>query len=87
MSEYDVTFAIEVAREKSAFILSEYGRYFTEINISIDDKQNKDVAQYWELVHLRDELLQAKTTEEVKNIDDAFDNARKHIKEVYSNAV
>ncbi len=87
MSEYDVTFAIEVAREKSAFILSEYGRYFTENNISIDDKQNKDVAQYWELVHLRDELLQAKTTEEVKNIDDVFDNARKHIKEVYSNAV
>ena len=75
MSEYDVTFAIEVAREKSAFILSEYGRYFTENNISIDDKQNKDVAQYWELVHLRDELLQAKTTEEVKNIDDVFDNA------------
>ena len=84
---YAVTFAIEIAREKSAFILSEYGRYFTANNISTDDKQNEDVAKYWELVHLRKELLSCDTIEKVKEIDTVFDNAREHIKKIYEGAV
>lgn len=87
MSKYDVTFAIEIAREKSAFILSEYGRYFTANNISTDDKQNEDVAKYWELVHLRKKLIGVDTLNEVNEIDAVFDEARKHIKEVFDNAL
>lgn len=84
---YAVTFAIEIAREKSAFILSEYGRYFTANNISTDDKQNEDVAKYWELVHLRNKLLACDSVEEVREIDTVFDNARVHIKEIYVGAL
>ena len=84
---YAVTFAIEIAREKSAFILSEYGRYFQSYDISTDDRQNPDVAKYWELVHLRNELLSCNTVEEVKKIDAVFDKACEHIKEIYEGAV
>ncbi len=77
MSEYTgvyaVTFEIEIAREKSAFILSEYGRYFSANNISIDDRQDPDVARYRELVRLRDQLLSMNTVEEVKEADKVFD--------------
>ena len=84
---YAVTFAIEIAREKSAFILSEYHRYFMANNITTDDRQNPDVAKYWEMVHLRKELLLCDTIEEVKEIDTVFDNAREHIKKIYEGAV
>ena len=84
---YAVTFAIEIAREKSAFILSEYHRYFMANNITTDDRQNPDVAKYWEMVHLRNRLLSCNTVEEVKEIDTVFDNAREHIKKIYKGAV
>ena len=77
---YAVTFAIEIAREKSAFILSEYSRYFQTNDITTDDRQNPDVAKYWEMVHLRNKLLSCNSAEEVKEIDAVFDNAREHIK-------
>lgn len=89
MSEYTgvyaATFEIEIAREESAFILSEYGRYFSATNISINDRQNPDVARYWELVRLRNELFNMKTVEEVKEVDKVFVEEREHIKELYEN--
>ena len=82
MSKYDVTYAMEIAREQSAFILSEFRRYFKANNLSTHDKDNQMVSEYWELVHLQNKILDAKTVEEVKEIEAIFDNAHKRIKEV-----
>ncbi len=80
MSKYDVTFAIEIAREKSACILSEYERFFELNNISTDDAKNPDVSKYWELVRLSDNLYTAQTVEEVKETEATFETARSHIR-------
>lgn len=85
--KYAVTFEIEIACEMSAFILSEYRRYFKSKNLSGKDMQDPDQALYWELVHLKNELYSAETVEDVKKIEDVFDNARKHLKEIYENAM
>ncbi len=87
MSKYDVTFAMEIAREQSAFILSEFRRWFKANNLTTHDKDNQKVAEYWELVHLQNKILDAKTVEEVKEIEAIFDNAYKSIKEVRKDAM
>lgn len=85
--KYAITFEIEIACEMSAFILSEYRRYFKSKNLSGKDMQDPDQALYWELVHLKNELYSAETVKDVKKIEDVFDNAHKHLKEIYENAM
>ena len=86
-SEYAVAFEIKIALEVSSFVLSEYRRYLRSQNISPDDEQNSDLVLYRKLAHLRKEIYNAKTMEDVKKIEDVFTGARSHLKEIYEDAV
>ena len=82
MGRYAVTFEIETAREIGASILADFERYFHKNNIDSKDTQNSDVALYWELVRLHDDLFICETLDEVSEIRTAFRNAREHINEI-----
>ena len=77
---YAITLEVEVAREIGAGILADYERYFRQNNIDKNDLHNSDVALYWKLVGLHDDLFLCDTTDEVNKIKIAFNNAREHIK-------
>ena len=83
---YAVTLEVEVSREVGAGILADYERYFRQNNIDKNDLHNSDVALYWKLVGLHDDLFLCDTTDEVNKIKIAFNNAREHIKEIRKSA-
>ena len=83
---YAVTLEVEVAREIGASILADYERYFRQNNIDKNDLHNSDVALYWKLVGLHDDLFLCDTIDEVNKIKTTFNNAREHIKEIRKSA-